>query len=531
MKKILLVFLAVIIISIPAASGCFLIQKEASSPAAGGQGVLNLLGFNPSTLDPAIAVEANSAQYIFQIFSGLLRLDAGLKPVGDIAFDWQTSPDGLTYTFNLREDVKFHDGRGLKAEDVKYSWERTASPATGSQTAALYLGDIAGVDDMLAGRASEISGVKVVDDYTLQVTLEAPVSYFLYKLTLPAAFVVDRENVESGSGWWRRPNATGPFKLKEWVPEESLMLERNSLYYGDKALLNQVKYQYNTGLSMDLYEMGNIDATGVGTAYIDKVMDQSGPFYRELTVSPLLDFWFVGFNCSEPPFDDVNIRRAFSLAVDKDKIISLIYRNMWEKADGILPPGLPGYNESLTGLDYDVEQARELIRSSRYGDASRLPPVTLTSYGYGGDAGAVLEAMAYQWKQNLGVDVQIRQLEPERYSYLLKDETDQMFDGSWIADYPHPQNFLDILFSTGTNYNYGNYSSPEFDALIDQANRAADPEQSFALYRQAEQIIVEDAACIPVSFGKNYMLVKPYVQGFTVSPLGFIDLSKVSVTR
>ena len=238
---------------------------------------------------------------------------------------------------------------------------------------------------------------------------------------------------------------------------------------------------------MDLYEMGQIDVTGVATAYIDKVKDKAGPFYNELSVSPVLDFWYVGFNCSKPPFDDINIRRAFSLAIDKDKIISLIYRNMWQKANGILPPGLPGYNDKVAGLGFDVDRAKELIRNSKYSDISKLPPIVITAYGYGGDANAVLQAMVFQWKQNLGVEVQIRQLEPDKFSYYLKTEVDQMFDGSWIADYPHPQDFIDILFHSDTNYNYGNYSNPEVDNLIQQANKTISQEQSLALYQQAEQ--------------------------------------------
>ncbi len=527
-RAILLGWILILIITL-VFPGCGAKSGNPAVSDSGGTGVLNLLGSDPATLDPAIMVEANSGEYVLQLFNGLLRLDQNLEPVADIANEWKLSSDGLKYTFYLRRDVKFQNGRQVKAEDVKYSWERAVSPATRSQTAELYLGDIRGVKEVLEGKTTEISGVELIDDYTLQVTLESPRSYFLFKLTYPSTFIVDRENVRSGAEWWRHPNGTGPFKLKSWVKDESLVLERNELFYGEKARLYQVRYQYNTGISMDLYETGQIDVTGVGTVYIDRVMDKTGTFYQELAISPLLDFWYVGFNCSEPPFDDVNIRRAFSLAVDKDKIVSLIFRDMWKKADGILPPGLPGYNEKVVGLGYDINRAKELIRNSRYGTTSQLPPITITAYGYGGDASAVLQAMVYQWQQNLGVDVQIRQLEPEKFSYLLKAEIDQMFDGSWIADYPHPQDFIDILFHSNRNYNYGNYSNPEVDALIQKANQTINQEQSINLYQQAEKIIVDEAACIPIAFGISYILVKPYVKDYAVNPLGFVDLSKVSV--
>jgi oligopeptide transport system substrate-binding protein len=387
-----------------------------------------------------------------------------------------------------------------------------------------------GVKEMLEGKSNQISGIRVVDDYTLQVTIDSPKSYFLSKLTYPTSFVVDRENVAKGTNWWQKPNGTGPFKLNQWTPNQSLTLDRNSQYYGEVPKIQQVKYQFYTGLPMDLYEKGQIDATSVSTIYIDKVTDKSGQFYPDLTINPEFSFTYLGFNCAKPPFDDVNIRRAFSMAIDKDRIISLVYRDMLQKANGILPVGLPGYNSNVTGLDYDISKAKELIQSSNYKDVSNLPPITLTTSGYAGAIGANLEAIVYQWKQNLGVDVTVRQLEPERFYYNIRNEINEIFDiGGWIADYAHPQDFIDILFNSSAENNYGDYSNPQVDALIDQANRQLDQAQSFALYQQAEQIIVNEAACLPLGFGKNYLLVKPYVNGYMVNPLGINSLEKVSI--
>ncbi|MEJ2047497.1 MAG: ABC transporter substrate-binding protein, partial [Dehalococcoidia bacterium] len=207
-KKVTYVVLSALLVSSLVLAGC---QKPAAPTSVPqGEGVLNLYGIDPHTLDPGVAGEATSHEYIMQIFSGLVRLDDNLEPVGDIAEKWDLSEDGRTYTFYLRKDVRFHDGRGVKAEDFKYSWERACAPATGSKTAPAYLGDIVGVDAVLRGEATEISGVRVIGDYTLEVTIDAPKSYFLYKMTYPTAFVVDRNNVSSGGEWWRQPNGTGP---------------------------------------------------------------------------------------------------------------------------------------------------------------------------------------------------------------------------------------------------------------------------------------------------------------------------------
>lgn len=529
MRKALAVICVIFLINLPLA-GCDLSQPE--SPVS-GEGTLYLYGIDPFTLDPGVSGEMISHEYIAQIFSGLVRVDDNLEVVSDIAERWDISDDYQTYTFYLDKDVRFHDGRKVTAEDFKYSWERACHPATGSRVAAIYLGDIAGVDDVLAGEAGEISGVKVINDHTLEVSLEAPRSYFLYKLTYSTAFVVDRYNVASGRYWWREPNGTGPFELERWDEGSLLALERNDLYHGQKASLQRVEFRLWGGVPMMMYENGEIDVAGVSVSYIDRVTDAAGPFYDQLQVSPELSFSYIGFNCASPPFDDVNIRRAFSHAIDKDKIVSLVFRALVEKADGILPPGIPGYDASLDGLDFDVNRARELIALSSYGDVANLPPITLTTTGYGGEISASLSALITQWRENLGVEVEIRMLEPERYLYNLKEEKDEMYEMGWIADYPHPQDFLEILFRTGNENNYGEYGNAEVDDLLDMAAIKMDRNLSLEIYRQVEQKLVDDAACLPLWFDKNYMLVKPYVQGYELNPMGFawLNLVKIDVFR
>jgi oligopeptide transport system substrate-binding protein len=496
----------------------------------GGEGVLRLWDVGPITLDPAISADMSSHTYVMHIFSGLVRLDQELNIVPDIAENWETSPDGKTYTFYLRKGVKFHDGGEVKAADFKYSWERACDPDTGSGTAATYLGDIVGAKDVLAGKTGEISGVEVLDDYILRVTIDAPKAYFLSKLAYPTAFVVDRANVESEEDWWREPNGTGPFKLEEWQEGQWLILERSQIYYGEPTKLEQVVYLLS-GVPMTLYETEEIDVVSVYLDYIDRVSDETGPFYPELAVTPELSLYYIGFNTAQPPFDDVNVRRAFCHAVDKERIAKVILRDMVNEADGILPPGMPGYNEALEGLDYDVEKAEECIAASRYGDASNLPPITLTVDGYGNSIPGYLGAIIQEWQQNLGVEISVRQLEPENFIYNLKQEEDEMFVMGWIADYPDPHNFLDILFYTGSEVNISEYSNPTLDALLDQAAIEQDGADRLAMYQQAEQLVVDDAPCLPLFHSDNYILVEPYVKGYELSPLGIPDLTKVYIDK
>jgi oligopeptide transport system substrate-binding protein len=280
-----------------------------------------------------------------------------------------------------------------------------------------------------------------------------------------------------------------------------------------------------------LYELGQIDVTQVSEYNVERAMDENGPFYKELTVYPELSCFYIGFNTQKPPFDDVDVRRAFCYAIDKEKIMKIIFKDTVTPANGILPPGLPGYNPNLQGLTYDVVKAKSLIAASKYGSASNLPPITITDSGLGGDIDEYLGAMIQDWKENLGVQVSVRQLEPEIYNYHLKDEVYQMYVWGWIADYPDPQNFLDILFHTGADYNIGNYSNPEVDTLLDRAGTEQDQEARFALYQEAEQKLVDEAACLPLYFPKTYILVKPYVKNYELNVQGVPTLNEVTVNE
>ncbi|MDD5038919.1 MAG: ABC transporter substrate-binding protein, partial [Dehalococcoidales bacterium] len=195
------------------------------------------------------------------------------------------------------------------------------------------------------------------------------------------------------------------------------------------------------------------------------------------------------------------------------------------------PPGIPGYNGELIKLEFDAGEAKALIAASKYGSVAELPPIIITTSGLGGNISPALEAIIQEWRQNLGVEVTVRQLEPQRFLYNLKEEKDGMFMMGWVADYPHPQDFLDILFHTGVDNNYSEYSNPEVDRLLEQAAVESSETSGMKLYQQAEQMLVNDAACIPLWFGQNYILVKPYVSGYKLNPMGFAELNKVSINK
>jgi oligopeptide transport system substrate-binding protein len=490
--------------------------------------VLNLEASEPYTLDPALAADSGSVLFVSQIFSGLVKTgNTGILP--DIATGWDISTDGKTYTFHLRNDVAFQNGDRLTAADFKYSWERACTPSVGSTTAATYLSDIAGAADMLAGRATSLSGVKVVDDYTLQVTLVKPASYFIYKLAFVTAFAVDKTNVSSGANWWQTPSGTGPFKLGSWVKTTSITLTQNRNYYGSAVKLGSAVFKFLAGRSMDLYETGQIDVASIGGDDLDRASDPAGAFASQLKSVSELSLSYIGFNVEGAPFDDPLVRKAFSMAVDLNKIISLTYNNAIHGANGILPVGIPGYDPNSAALGFNVAQAKALIAQSKYGSVTNLPAITITTSGYGGLIDGGLQAIINEWRVNLGVTVNVRQLEPSVFLYNLKQEKDQMFYSGWIADYPNPHDFLELLFRTGADFNSGGYSNTAVDALLDQAAAAMDSTVSLGLYQQAQKLIIADAAVMPLFFGQEYLVVKTYVTGFQVNPMGMLVLDQVVV--
>jgi ABC-type transport system substrate-binding protein len=480
-----------------------------------------MAGGDPPTLDPALAGDAVSAEYIVEIFSGLVTLNSKLEVVPDLAEKWEISPDGKTYTFTLRKGAKFHNGKVVTAADVKYSLERIFDPRTESGLGELYLGDIVGARDRLLNRAREVSGVKVIDESTIAITIDAPKPYFLMALTYPAAFVVDKENVERSRTWTDKPNGTGPFMLKEYVKGERIILARNENYYGSKAHLQEVRFDLVGGAAMTRYENNELDIVPVGIADIDRVTDPRNPLNKDLRITPRMDLNYIGLNTTTPPFDDVNVRRAFCAALDREKMVTVVYKGTAKVANTILPPGFPGYDPSLQACTYNVDEAKRLIAQSKYKDVSKFPEITYFIVGGGGAPRGLAPAIQESLKQNLGIDVQIQQMEWATYLQLQKRGAFQMFggDAGWIADYPDPQNFLDILFHTGSYGNDVRYSNPEVDRLLEQARVEQNATQRMKLYNQVERMILADMPIIPISHGQDFELIKPWVKGVTRAPL------------
>ncbi len=491
------------------------------SGSAGGEGVFRRLWQEPPTLDPHEAGDTTSAGILVEVFSGLVALNTALQVTPDLAERWDVSDDGLTYTFHLRSDAKFHNGKPVTAEDVKYSFERATDAEYQSPEVSAYLDDIVGVLPKLAGQADEVTGVRVIDANTIEITIDAPKPYFLAKLTYPTSFVLDKENLEAeGDNWVFKPNGTGPFKLAEYRVGQIIVLERNEHYYRGPALLDRVELILSGGSAMAMYENGEIDITGVGLSELDRVSNPLEPLNAEVVVAPPgFDLAYIGFNLSEPPFDDANFRRALAYAIDKETIAHRVLLELVAPATGILPPEFPGYNPAVQAPGFDPVKAQELLAQSKYADSA--PRIIVTIPGTGGSAGLDLQAILEMWEDTLGLTVELQQVETATYWDDLNDGRLQAFAGlGWQADYPDPQDFLDILFHSESQLNQSGYSNPEVDRLLEAARVEQDWETRKALYNEAEQLIVDDVPWVLLWFsGENIVLLKPYVKGYALTPL------------
>ena len=504
------------------------------NPAPGG-GVFRRLWADPPTLDPHLTGDTTSAGVVVEIFSGLVAIDTDLQLVPDIAESWTIDDTGTVYTFTLRDNVTFHNGDKVTAHDFKWSIERAASPSLASHLADTYLNDIIGASDYIEGNAASIEGVTVIDDRTLQIAIDAPKAYFLAKLSYPTAYVLHRDAVEGGGRNWWVSNAvgTGPFKLKEYRIGERIVLERFDEYYREpRPDVDAINMNLAGGQSMAMYENDEIDITGVGLFDLDRVLDPDEQLNRELVVAPPgFSVSYIGMNASTPPFDDANFRRALNHSIDKDLIANEVLAELVKPAYSILPPGFPGYTEDIQGLEYDPDLAREYLAQSQYADPETRPRIVITVPGTGGTIGLDLEVIIEMWKQELGIEVEIQQVEWATYLEDLDDRKFQAYAGlGWSADYPDPQDFLDILFHTESGMNHGSYSNTDVDALLEEARTIQDVVRRVELYNQAEQLIVDDAAWVPTWFtGEQYALVKPYINGYRLTPMTVPKLQEIRI--
>ena len=503
-----------------------------TSDSVDASGRLRLAGSDPVTMDPHLAGDSGSAEFIVEIFSGLVTISPELNIELDLAESFEVSDDGLVYTFTLRDDAFFHQGRRVTADDVRWSMERAASRELASPTALAYLGDILGVRERFYEGAESITGIEVIDDRTIQFTIDEPKPYFLAKLSYPTAFVVDRQQIEANPrGWTRRPNGTGPYRLQEWRLGQRIVLKANSQYHLGSPVTDEVLYELSGGSTLTRFENGELDVAFISVNDIDRARDPEsdiGPLYQ---VFPQFTISYLALNTNVPPFDDVNVRRALGFSIDRTLIAEVTFNNMLAPATGILMPELPGYTPGDKTFAFDPDEARRLLAASKYGSAENLPEIVLTEVGGGAEGRIDTQAFIQQWREELGIEVRIEQTDFATILARQDEGSLQMFNAGWIMDYPDPEDILDLKFHSESALNDVNYSNAGVDAILEEARIEQDAGRRLELYQEAERLIIEDAAWLPLYFSQSHVVINADVEGWFEPPMVIPRLRFVKVNR
>lgn len=484
-----------------------------------GQAIYRL-NADPTTLDPAYIVDVTGGAIAAKLFNGLVRLNAELQIVPDIAGKWEVLDKGSTYVFHLRDDVVFSNGRVVTAEDFRYSFERLLSPK-GSSPNTWVLDKILGARAYTQGSADHISGVEVLDRHTLKIRLERPFAPFLQLLTMTAAFVVPREEVERlGSDFAVHPVGTGPFLLKEWRHNTELVLLGNPSYYSGKPHIDGIRYRIipEELTAITEFELSNIDVIGV-PAFEYSRFRSSDRWKGLLASSRGLNTYYLGFNCARPPFDNPELRKAVAAAVDRETILRTFYEGRGRLASGPVPdilrhwpvPTLPAY---------DPDRARQIVPGAVNG-------LSVINFYVNADQEVVDIAEIIQWYlRKAGIRVQIRQLEWSAYKAAINNGEADMFWLSWWADYPDPENFLFPLFHSsnhGAGGNRSRYTNKEVDRLIEAGQRSADERERNQYYMKAEHIITAESPWVFMWHKTDFTLRQPYLKNYRMYPIYSID--------
>ncbi|MBA2633058.1 MAG: peptide ABC transporter substrate-binding protein [Chloroflexi bacterium] len=481
---------------------------------------LRYLAGPPGSLDPAFIADAADVQLLLQLYAGLTRLDETGEPYPSLASGWEISDDGLTYQFAIREDLEFSDGSPLVAGDIRRSWLRLLDPEVGS-TAPEVLTVIAGAPQRLSGDLGEAEvGIDAPDDRTLIVTLRHPASYFLDIVATPATFVVPE--TADGTATWQTPDAfvgSGPYVV-DGIEGVDLVLRANERYVAGAPPIDEIRWvgaietdttQAFAAGEVDLVQVAGSDATWI--AYDADL----GP--RLHAAEPLTISYF-GFDTTQPPFDDERVRLAFSLALDRERLVPLSEGASAQAAASLVPPAIwpDGFSPDATA---DPDRARELLDEAGYNDRADLGELVVNGNGL------FVDPAVAAWRDELGVDITVETMEFGTFLDILETRPPELFTVNWIADYASPNAIYGLLLEPGALSNYGDWRDDDFVSLLEAAAAAPEDELGQA-YAEVEEWVTAQAPVIPWSYGETWWLVADGLRGLGNLTIGLLDFGRVS---
>ncbi|MCF7816239.1 MAG: peptide ABC transporter substrate-binding protein [Kiritimatiellales bacterium] len=518
-------FLAILLLL----SGCA--KRETPVETGNREKILHLGNLSePKDLDPHVVTSVSAGNVISALLEGLVAEapnDPSLKPVPGVAESWTVSDDRTVYTFRLRANAKWSNGDPVTADDFVFSYHRILSPAMGSPYAyMLHL--------LKNGRAYNLGtipdfeqvGVKAIDSKTLELTLENPTASFLSQLKHWSWFPVHPPTIlkygrmdEIGTAWTQPGNfiGNGPFILKAWRQNQSIVVQKNPLYWdADTVSLNEIRF-YPIGdhkIEERSFRAGQLHVTG--TVPLDRVQ-----YYREnkpelLRLDPYLRSYYYLLNVKKAPFNDVRVRKALAMAIDRKKIANFVTRSGEQPAYSFTPPFIGSYKPPML-FSTDVEAARKLLAEAGYPNGENFPATTLL-YNTSDLHTRIAEVVQQMWKDNLGIDIELENVEWKVYQERRKNRLYDIARAEWVADFADPSSFLDVWLTDGGN-NHAGWSSARYDDLLKQAASTDDSSEQNALYAQAETILIGEQPIIPLLFLPSKSLIQPSVKGWNPSIL------------
>lgn len=457
-------------------------------------------GAEPETLDPHLMSGVPEHRINMGMFEGLVTVDPETAlPVPGVAESWEISADGTVYTFKLR-DAEWSDGTPITAQDFVYGWLRILNPETAAGYAWFPSSIIKGANEYNSGEAGpEVVQVRALDDKTFQFETVGPAPYTVKALTHYSFQAVPAHTVEEFGPDWTRPEnivSNGPYILKEWKPQEYILLEKNDRYWDpDKALVERVIF-YPVEQESTMYAMYQNDemnwATNVPQDQLDVARTRS-----DFQINPQLATYYYVFNAKKAPMDDARVRKALSLALDRQVLVDQVTRAGQQPAFGIVPP-MAGYTP-IKGLGYDIAEAQRLLAEAGYPNGEGFPEIELlynTSEGHK----RIGEFVQEQWKQALGIDIALRNEEWKTYLNSRDEAEYDVARAGWVGDYNDPDTFLQ-MFKTGSGHDGYVYGNSEFDRLVDLSLRTSDETERMQVLHDAELILIEsDQAIMPLYF-------------------------------
>ena len=527
--------------------------EAAAETTATGSGFTVQLGPNPETLDPALNSAVDGANTIITIFEPLLLIDENNDVIPGQAESYDVSEDGLTWTFHMRDGLKWSDGSDLTAKDFEYSIKRLADPNTAAPYAETAVGMIAGFDDA-QGNPDPETGEETTtpnpdalqvtaseDGKTLTIVLSYPCSYFDKMAAFAALSPVQEATVEAnGDAWCTSPDTfvcNGPYMITDWTPSERIVLSKNPNYVGgwdsSKIVSDTITLLLVEDASAAYAAYNTGEAQLIKTVPTDEIpsltkAEDGGDFY----VDSMLGTYYISLNDQREPFTDVRVRKALSLAIDRDYVANVIMQGTYSPAYNMVGPGIVDAEEGTMFIDNanggepyisedyeaNLEEAKSLLAEAGYPNGEGFPTITYSANEDGYHI-PVAEYLQSVWKDELGITMNINKVEWASFLPLRRAGDYDISRNGWVMDYNDASNMLE-LFTTGNGNNDGKYSNPEFDAAI-EASKVADKTVHYEQLHKAEDILMEDMGCIPVAYYNDFWLQSPSLQGTWHSPYGY----------